>query len=110
MSQANNRGVIGWGVTALLMAVVVAGGCATGQATEADSEPAVYSVEMAEVPAGHEEGAMLYVKHCERCHDLYDPKRYSDFQWSWIMPWMARESNLDEKRSTKIEAYLKAAN
>lgn len=97
------RATASWAATLVMMlATLVTGACTATVPTP--------SVRNRPVPEGHAEGADLYRQHCGRCHDLYEPSRYTDFQWSTIMPQMIRESNLDQNRGAKISSYLKAAN
>lgn len=60
-------------------AAVVWSSCQTG-ATNSSRQP---------LPA-----EKLYVLKCAKCHELYDPKNYSDTDWNFWMTKMRKKSKL----------------
>ena len=51
----------------------------------------------------------LYVTKCAKCHELYDPKKYSDADWDYWMTKMRKKSKLKPDQFESIDSYLKTA-
>ncbi|MEO7299295.1 MAG: hypothetical protein ABI042_12055 [Verrucomicrobiota bacterium] len=49
----------------------------------------------------------LYVTKCAKCHELYDPKKYSDADWDLWMTKMRKKSKLKPDQFALIQAYTK---
>ena len=47
----------------------------------------------------------LYVLKCAKCHELYDPKKYSDADWEMWMNKMKKKSKLKPEQFGAIRAY-----
>ena len=47
----------------------------------------------------------LYVLKCAKCHELYDPKTYSDADWEMWMNKMRRKSKLKPEQFESIRNY-----
>lgn len=47
----------------------------------------------------------LYVLKCAKCHELYDPKKYSDADWELWMHKMRRKSKLKPEQFELINNY-----
>jgi hypothetical protein len=52
------------------------------------------------------EGERLYRARCRSCHNLIDPKKYSDGQWEIFVKKYGEISNLTENESKLILEYL----
>lgn len=52
------------------------------------------------------EGKSLYENSCVRCHKLYDPKEYSQEEWTPILIRMQKKARLDEAQITSISHYI----
>lgn len=52
---------------------------------------------------------MLYVMHCQNCHDLPVASRYSAEKWQRIMPAMARKAKIDALTQDSIALFVSAA-
>jgi hypothetical protein len=48
----------------------------------------------------------VYVAKCAKCHRFYDPKKYSDADWSRWIDKMSRKSKLKEDQETLLKSYL----
>ena len=47
----------------------------------------------------------LYVLKCAKCHELYDPKKYSDADWNFWMIKMRKKSKLKPDQFDLILSY-----
>ena len=54
-------------------------------------------------------GRKLYVGKCARCHELYDPAKYSDEQWQVWMEKMGRKAKLQPDQNKLISDYVEEA-
>lgn len=52
-------------------------------------------------------GKMTFTKHCDRCHDLPDPSKYTSSQLDAVLPTMIRRSRLTKEEANNVTAYLK---
>ena len=87
----------------VLVILGVVAGCQTAanpQQTEAQASSKV-------VAKG---GAQLWAENCMRCHNIRDPKSYSDAQWSVAMRHMRMRANLTANEHDKILKFLQAGN
>jgi cytochrome c553 len=48
----------------------------------------------------------VYVAKCAKCHKFYEPKNYSDEDWSKWMASMSRKSRLKPAQSELLNRYL----
>lgn len=48
----------------------------------------------------------LYVAKCAKCHKFYEPKNYSDGDWSRWMTAMSRKSKLKPEQERALTSYL----
>ena len=55
-------------------------------------------------------GAKAWADNCGRCHNIRDPKEFSDKNWSVIVNHMRVRANLPGQDAKDIEAFLKASN
>lgn len=55
-------------------------------------------------------GAMLWGENCGRCHNVRNPKSFSDAQWDVAVMHMRVRANLTASEAEKIAAFLKQAN
>jgi len=56
-----------------------------------------------------QEGRNIYLTDCVRCHSVEPIGRYSTDQWHKVLPRMARETRLDDRRTAALTAYVLAA-
>ncbi|PZO30979.1 MAG: cytochrome C [Flavobacteriaceae bacterium] len=54
------------------------------------------------------EGKMLYENNCNKCHELFEPKRFTASQWSPIVYRMQKEAGITDVDREKIYKYLTA--
>lgn len=54
------------------------------------------------------EGKMLYENNCNKCHELFEPKRFTASQWSPIIYRMQKEAGISDSDREKIYNYLTA--
>ena len=52
------------------------------------------------------EGKTLYANSCVKCHKLYDPKEYSQEDWTPILIRMQKKARLDDAQITSISHYI----
>ncbi len=50
----------------------------------------------------------VYVAKCAKCHQFYDPAKYSGEQWSKWMDKMGRKSKLKPEQEALLNRYLDA--
>ncbi|MDE2462438.1 MAG: hypothetical protein KGO02_01800 [Alphaproteobacteria bacterium] len=55
-------------------------------------------------------GAKAWADNCGRCHNIRNPKEFSDKNWSLIVKHMRVRANIDGETAKDIEAFLKASN
>lgn len=53
-----------------------------------------------------EEGRIIYLTDCAKCHNPEPIAKYSHAQWANLMPKMIRESRLDDQRAHQVTAYV----
>jgi hypothetical protein len=83
-----------------LLAVAVAGGCATNPSS-AITHPDSLAVEKS--------GAQLWTDNCMRCHNLRGPETYSAAQWEVTVHHMRLRANLTGQEARKITEFLQSA-
>ena len=54
------------------------------------------------------EGKSLYENNCNKCHELFEPKRFTASQWSPIVYRMQKEAGISDVDREKIYKYLTA--
>lgn len=88
-----------------LAAIALATGlvAASSLALAGDKKPAPDPMQFAR-------GAKAWANNCGRCHNIRNPKEYSDKDWSVIVEHMRVRANLPGKDAKDIEAFLKASN
>ena len=59
--------------------------------------------------ASLEEGRFVYLTDCARCHSVEPISRYSAQQWHELLPRMAREAKLDNRRTAAVTIYVVVA-
>lgn len=55
-------------------------------------------------------GAKEWRDNCSRCHNLRDPKEFTDSKWETIVSQMATRANLPGQVERDIKVFLKASN
>ncbi|MAC58390.1 MAG: cytochrome c, class I [Novosphingobium sp.] len=55
-------------------------------------------------------GAKAWADNCGRCHNIRDPKEYSDRSWNVIVKHMRVRANISGDTADDIAAFLKASN
>lgn len=51
-------------------------------------------------------GREIYLNRCISCHNIEPVGRYTREQWEFIIPDMARESNLDDQQEHDLLSYI----
>lgn len=51
-------------------------------------------------------GKNLYVNHCNSCHGLYNPERFTKEKWAKIIPPMQKKANIDNATTKLISQYI----
>lgn len=85
------------------LGVIVAASVYTVPASASDTAKKVDPMQIAR-------GAQEWRDHCGRCHNLRDPKEFTDSKWSAIVSQMRTRANLPGKVERDITAFLKASN
>ena len=65
---------------------------------------------MAEEEGNSAVGAKLWAETCNRCHNMRDPKEFSDEYWDTIVKHMRVRAGLTGQDSRDITAFLQSAN
>ncbi len=47
----------------------------------------------------------LYLTKCAKCHELYDPKSYTDAEWDTWMLKMKKKSKLKDQQYESLKSY-----
>jgi hypothetical protein len=69
---------------------------------------AVGAGKAADLSSGDEQSAhKLYVVKCAKCHELYDPNKYTDPEWSAWMLKMKKKSKLKQEQFELLDRYMK---
>lgn len=55
-------------------------------------------------------GAKAWADNCGRCHNIRDPKEFSDKSWNVIVKHMRVRANISGDTADDIAAFLKASN
>lgn len=67
------------------------------------SSPAVHRVAPA-VDDGSE-GAKIYIRNCGKCHEFYEPSKYTQAEWDKWMTKMRRKSKLKPDDFDEVEQF-----
>lgn len=59
-------------------------------------------------PATLEQGRIIYLTRCTKCHSAERVTRYSRSQWHEILPKMAEETKLSAAEDEAVRAYVMA--
>lgn len=98
-------------ITLLAILLLIIYSCATKSSvpTEAVKKEEPKPIEFASVLNPEiTEGKMLYESNCNKCHDLFEPKRFTASQWSPIVYRMQKEAGISDADREKIYKYLTA--
>lgn len=79
--------------------------CVLGMAFAGCSGPARASA----APAASDEVTVarkLYAAKCAKCHQLYDPAKYTDAEWTKWMGKMSRKSKLKPEQQEMLSRYI----
>jgi len=49
----------------------------------------------------------IYFEKCAKCHRMYEPREYSDEEWSKWINLMAKKSKLKQEQKDVLENFLK---
>ena len=52
------------------------------------------------------EGKSLYETKCNKCHELHNPGKYNEQQWTKYLDWMAPKAKISDDQKASIFAYL----
>ena len=52
------------------------------------------------------EGKSLYETNCNKCHELHNPGKYNEQQWTKYLDWMAPKAKISDDQKASIFAYL----
>jgi len=52
------------------------------------------------------EGKSLYEANCNKCHELHNPGKYNEQQWTKYLDWMAPKAKISDDQKASIFAYL----
>ena len=101
-------------VAPVAFALLLNGGIAIGSgiAGDANSSQIVAHATAAKMsdPAQIARGAKAWAETCNRCHNLRDPKEFSDRAWSLIVDHMRVIGPLPGNVANDIKAFLQASN
>jgi cytochrome c5 len=75
----------------------------------AATEPAVPPTETAKgvtLTPELAEGQNLYSNNCAKCHKLYEPKKFTQEEWTPILVRMGKKAHLDGTQMVSITNYI----
>lgn len=75
----------------------------------AATEPAAPTTESAKVVTltpELAEGQNLYENNCAKCHKLFEPKKFTQEEWTPILVRMGKKAHLDGVQMTSITNYI----
>ena len=52
------------------------------------------------------EGQNLYSNNCAKCHELFQPKKFTQEEWTPILVRMGKKAHLDAVQMTSITNYI----
>ena len=52
------------------------------------------------------EGKMLYETNCNKCHELQNPGKFNEKEWTKNLDWMAPKAKITDEQKATIFAYL----
>lgn len=84
-------------------------GCSTGIGQRQTTETPTHSADESTLVT-EKGGAQLWAENCMRCHNIRDPKSYSDAEWQVAVHHMRVRANLTAEEHTEILAFLQSAN
>lgn len=87
----------------ILLASTLATLSCTNQGKPVKSEPMSDGLKIAQ-------GKTIFENSCGRCHDLPEPKEYTDQQWIPIVNAMAPKSKLSKEQGEMVYLYLASKN
>ncbi len=64
--------------------------------------------EVASSSARPQSAQKLYVVKCAKCHELYDPKKYSEADWDLWMTKMKKNSKLKPEQFELMQDYTQS--
>jgi hypothetical protein len=53
-----------------------------------------------------QQGRVLYINNCSRCHSLYSPDDYGSGQWPQILAAMGPRAGLSSSQTSLVQKYL----
>lgn len=88
-----------FGTVAILLA------CSEKTSPVTVTEP-VNNPDVAVMTAEAESGKKIFEASCARCHGLKNIDKYSEEQWSTILPRMAEKAKLDAEQTALVDTYI----
>lgn len=93
----------------LLLALVIALPLSALAATP-QAAPAAPAAAPEADPEAFSRGAKAWADTCVRCHNMRDPKDFSDRQWKVVMTHMRLRAGLDGQQVRDITVFLQGSN
>ncbi|OFZ56753.1 MAG: hypothetical protein A3D92_18560 [Bacteroidetes bacterium RIFCSPHIGHO2_02_FULL_44_7] len=63
-------------------------------------------IDRAEMTTEAASGKQIFETSCQRCHGLKTIDKYSEEQWSTILPRMSGKAKLDAEQTALVDAYI----
>ena len=70
--------------------------------TKTTPEPTPDPVLMATI----NEGKTIYESNCNKCHELFNPSKFNEQEWTKYLNWMAPKAKLTDAQKQTVFAYL----
>jgi hypothetical protein len=97
MKKANSHGAVLAGLLVALVMAVASSGAWAEEEEKAD-------------PMQFARGAKAWAEHCNRCHNVRDPKELQDYEWHVSVTHMRLVAGLPGNVARDVMAFLKASN
>lgn len=88
-------------------------GCSTKKVVKDDQNANPKNIVLSEQKAepiavveGKLDGKNLYENNCAKCHQLYEPYKFSKLEWEPILVKMQRYAELDNAKMASISSYI----
>ncbi|MEO8534633.1 MAG: cytochrome c [Flavobacterium sp.] len=75
-------------------------------AAETTAPPATETAKTVTLTPELAEGQNLYSNNCAKCHKLYEPKKFTQEEWTPILVRMGKKAHLDATEMASITNYI----
>lgn len=81
--------------------------CSTKKTASTPGTPAVTAmVKAEELTPELAAGKSMYENNCVKCHKLYEPKKFTQEEWTPILVRMQKKAHLDDVQMASVTSYI----